>query len=98
MRAKWYLVMNVFDFHARTRVIFGAGSIDRLGEIAGELGFKRVLVVADSGMVGCGYVDRVSGYLTRAGIEDFAFHDFGENPDSVMVERGRAMAEAQGID
>ena len=42
--------MSAFDFHARTRVVFGPGSLARLGEFARELGFRRTLLVADEGM------------------------------------------------
>ena len=36
-----------FDFHSPTRVVFGAGSLARLGELARELGDTRVLLVTD---------------------------------------------------
>ena len=32
-----------FDFQLRTRAIFGAGAIERLGELSRESGFKRTL-------------------------------------------------------
>ena len=49
--------MQNFDFQPRTRVIFGAGAVERLGEVARELNFKRTLLVADQGLVGSGHVD-----------------------------------------
>lgn len=79
-------------------MIFGRGALDRLGETAAELGFRRVLLVADPGMVVCGYVDRAGGYLKAAGMEVFTFDDFGENPDTAMVEAGREVAAEYGID
>ena len=48
--------MTSFDFQPRTRVIFGAGALARLGELARELGFRRTLLVADAGVVQAGYV------------------------------------------
>ena len=90
--------MTSFDFHSRTRVIFGLGTFERLGQVARELNFKRTLLVADDGMAACGYVDEATKLLDNAGIEVFSFHDFGENPDTRMVEAGRAFAESIKID
>src|ERR1043166_1077433 len=55
-----YLSMQPFDFYPRTRLIFGEGSFERLGALASELGFRRTLLVADKGILACGYVDRAS--------------------------------------
>ncbi|MFN0107210.1 MAG: iron-containing alcohol dehydrogenase [Blastocatellia bacterium] len=85
--------MESFDFHLRTRVVFGLGAFERLGQIARELQFKRTLLVADAGMVACGYVDVATKLLNEAGVAVFHFGDFGENPDTEMVEAGRAFAE-----
>jgi alcohol dehydrogenase len=90
--------MQFFDFYPRTRVIFGIGVFERLGELAGELGFRRTLFVADPGMVAAGYVDAATKLLTKAGIEVITFHEFAENPTSAMVEAGRAAASAAKVD
>ena len=87
-----------FDFQPRTRVIFGAGVIDRLGELARELNFQRTLLVADQGLVASGHVDKAVGPLQRAGVEVFRFHDFEANPDTRMIEAGAALASPLKID
>src|SRR5262249_60219954 len=76
----------------RTRLVFGSGAFERLGELARDLGFNRTLLVADQGMVACGYVDEALKALKASGVEVFAFYDFSENPDTGMVEAGRAFA------
>ncbi len=90
--------MQGFDFQPRTRVIFGAGSLARLGEEARALGFRRVLLVADHGLVEAGHVERASRLLEAAGVSVWRFHDFEANPDALMVERGRAFAAPLGVD
>jgi alcohol dehydrogenase len=90
--------MNAFEFLTRTRVVFGEGSLGRLGELARDYGFKRTLLVADSGLVSVGYVAEAEKNLRSVGIETLNFHDFDVNPDSVMVERGREFAEHFGPD
>jgi alcohol dehydrogenase len=90
--------MTPFDFQPRTRVIFGAGTIARIGEQARELGFRRTFLVADAGVVQAGYVAAAVRALETAGIVAIPFHDFGQNPDSAMVEAGRAFAATLRID
>jgi len=90
--------MKSFDFQSRTRVVFGEGAIKRLGELARELGFRRTLLVADRGLVACGYVEEASKLLSEAGIEVFSFHDFDVNPDTTVVEAGRQFASHLNVD
>lgn len=90
--------MKEFDFQPRTRVIFGAGAVARLGEAARELGARRALLVADGGLVAAGHVARAEKFLTEAGVSVFHFQDFGANPDTRMVEAGRAFAAATSVD
>jgi alcohol dehydrogenase len=87
-----------FDFQPRTRVIFGAGVIDRLGELARELKFQRTLLVADRGLVASGHVDEAVRPLQQAGVEVFRFHDFEVNPDTRMIEAGAALVSPLKID
>ncbi len=90
--------MQPFDFQLRTRVVFGDGSLDRLGALAAELRFTRTLVVADPGIVGAGFADRAAARLREAGIVAHVFHDFDANPDTRMVEAGRVVAASHEID
>jgi alcohol dehydrogenase len=90
--------MDTFDFQPRTRVIFGAGVVERLGEVARELGFRRVLLVADRGLVASGHVDEALAPLRKASIEVFGFHDFEVNPDGEIVQAGKNFAVPLQID
>lgn len=87
-----------FDIHPLPRLVHGAGVVGRVGELAAELGFRRPLLVADRGMVECGYVGRVTAALQAAGMTVVAFHDFDENPDTRQVEAGREVAAAAEVD
>jgi len=84
--------MRPFDFQLRTRVVFGDGALARLGELARELSFTRALLVADRGIVATGQVERAAALLDAEGVRPFTFHDFDANPDSRMVDAGRAAA------
>jgi alcohol dehydrogenase len=90
--------MGGFDFALRTRVVFGDGVVARLGELARELAFTRTLIVADRGIAATGQVQRAVDLLGDAGIEAYLFDDFAANPDSQMVEAGRAFAASCRVD
>jgi len=78
--------------------VFGEGAVSRLGELARELSFKRTLVVADRGIAATGQVDRAAAMLDAAGIVPSFFEDFEANPDTRMIEAGRAHGAACSID
>ncbi|HEY9285807.1 MAG TPA: iron-containing alcohol dehydrogenase, partial [Pyrinomonadaceae bacterium] len=90
--------MRSFDFKTPTRVVFGEGAISRVGELARGLGFRRTLLVADRGLVASGHVAEAAGPLHAAGVRVFEFHDFEANPDTAMIERGRAFAAPLDVD
>ena len=87
-----------FDFASRTRVVFGAGSLSRLGELARELDFRRTLLVSDPGLLASGHPERARQILVGAGVEVAPFHDFDHDPDSAMVEVAAAAARTWGAD
>lgn len=90
--------MEPFEYLNRTRLVFGEGAFDRLGSWARQLQCRRTLLVADAGMVSCGYVDRACQLLEAEGIGVIPFHGFGENPDTREVEAGREIASRERID
>jgi alcohol dehydrogenase len=84
--------MTPFDFQPRTRMVFGPGSIDRLGELAGEMGIRRALLVSDPGLKAVGHTQRGIDSLEAAGIETSHFDDVHENPTTLDVEAALAAA------
>ena len=84
--------MTPFDFHLRTRFVFGPDRIDELGSLAAELGAKRALVVSDPGIVAAGHAERGQVSLAKSGIEVDLFDGAKENPTTVEVEAGLAVA------
>ena len=80
------------------RVVFGVGSLDQVGTLATELAFTRALIVADKGIVSAGFAERTARRLESAGIASVVFDGFDANPDTRMVEAGRAFATAHAVD
>ena len=81
-----------FGFLAATRLVVGPGTIARLGDLARELGGTRVLVTSDSGIMAAGHTASGIESLQAAGITTEVFSTFTENPSSVEVEAGTAVA------
>jgi alcohol dehydrogenase len=90
--------MVPFDFQPRTRVVFGPGTLARLGPLARDLGFARTLLVADAGVIEAGHVAAAERLLAAAGVETHVFQEFDVNPDSAMVEAGARFAEPLDVD
>lgn len=84
--------MTPFDFQPRTRIVFGPNRVDSLGELAGELGVRRALVISDPGIVASGHTQRGIDALQKAGIETHLFDGVSENPTTDNVEAGVALA------
>lgn len=90
--------LAAFDFDPRTRVVFGAGTIARLGELARELGGSRVLVVTDDGIERAGHVAKAVSSLREAGLHTTVFKDVQPNPTTDDVDRGLIVAKVERID
>ncbi len=90
--------LHPFDFHAPTRVVFGPGTLNRLGEVARELGDTRVLLVTDPGLEEAGHPQRAMQSLRDASLEVFLFDGVEANPTSAHVEAGVEFARPLGID
>lgn len=85
--------MISFDYQPRTRIVFGPGKLDSLGDLAGEIGARRVLLVSDHGIIAAGHAQRAIDTLAKAKIETHVFAEFQENPNSDDVEAGVKLAK-----
>ena len=72
--------LPTFDFHPLTRVVFGPGSLSRLGELVRDLGGRRALLVTDPGLRAAGHPVRALEIIRAAGVECFLFDGVEENP------------------
>jgi alcohol dehydrogenase len=92
------MIVPSLEFKSRTRVVFGLGSLDRLGELARGLGARRTLVVTDPGIVAAGHLERARRGLASSGIDAAVFDRVRENPTAKDVEDCAAFARGSGID
>lgn len=78
--------------HSSTSVVFGPGSLARIGELVAAEGATHVLLVSDPGIVAAGHVARAVEALQRANVKVTVFDGVAENPTTQHVEAGVAVA------
>src|SRR5215207_3979533 len=89
---------TAFDWQPRTRIVFGPGMLARVGELAAELGGRRVLLVTDHGIVAAGHVERARNALQAAGLSVAVYDRVRENPTTADVTRCVDMARQSESD
>jgi alcohol dehydrogenase len=94
----WQENLVAMDFQPRTRLIFGAGKFQTLGELVRELGGTRALLVTDPGLRLAGHSDAAAALLQRAGVDVATFDQVSPNPTTDDVNRCVAFAAARQID
>src|SRR5271157_1922259 len=90
--------LAAFDHQPRTRLVFGLDAVERVGELAAEIGMKMPLLVTDPGVVAAGHAERIRQSLQRAGIEPVVFDQVRENPSTRDVQDCLQAARAAAID
>jgi alcohol dehydrogenase len=83
---------------SRTRVIFGSGSLDRLGALCADFGARRALLVTDPGIVAAGHAGRARDAIRAAGPAVTLFDAVAENPTTSHVDGGVQLARDAGVD
>jgi alcohol dehydrogenase len=90
--------LPAFDHEPLGRVVYGPGSIAKLGELTRELGGHRVLLVTDPGLERAGHPQRAERVLRDSGLEVTIFDGVEENPETQHVVAGAGIARRRQID
>ena len=87
-----------YDMYVPTRVMFGAGMLDKLSEQ--PMPGKRALIVISNGKStrANGYLSRTEEQLHKAGVETFLFDGVMPNPTVGNVDAGAKVARENGCD
>jgi alcohol dehydrogenase len=91
-------LLAAFDYLPRTRIIFGAGCSEKVGECAAEIGARKVLLVTDPGLVAAGHSERIRKFLLQHVSSVTTYDQVHENPGTLDVMRCVDVAKAAGID
>ncbi len=87
-----------FDHQPRTRLIFGANSIDHIATHIADWNGKHALLVTDPHIVEAGHAPRAHQALEAAGIAVTIFDQTRENPTTEDVDACLAVAKSTNID
>lgn len=86
-----------FSAHFPTRLEFGAGRLDRLGELAAQHG-RRAFLVTMPELVELGFAQRAFESLSRAGLETFLYDSVDPEPKSDEIDAASEVLEAERCD
>lgn len=90
--------MTGFTFRTAPRIHVETGGLSQVGKLFAELGCRRVLIVTDRGIVGCGFADIALKSLADVGLEAAVFDGIVADPPVAVVEAGVAAARDLGAD
>jgi alcohol dehydrogenase class IV len=83
---------ETWTFHSASQLVFGRHAARQLGEIAGRMGARRLLIVTDPVLVKAGLVDQVRRPLAESGIAVEVFAEGEPEPSVRAAEACIAMA------
>lgn len=87
-----------FTFFNPTKIIFGAGSLEKLGETVSNLGRHALLVTGGGSVKRSGIFDRAVASLNAAGVVVTECAGIEPNPRITSVMRGAQIARREGCD
>jgi alcohol dehydrogenase len=83
---------------SRVKVLFGAGSLDRLGELCKSMGGRRILLVTDPGIEAAGYPERAIRSMYQADLVVKLFDEADENPTTETINKALRAARPFGAE
>ncbi|HID56081.1 TPA: iron-containing alcohol dehydrogenase [Candidatus Poribacteria bacterium] len=89
---------GMFELRYPSRLIFGNGCFDRLGEVAAEFGRKALLVTGRRAMRESGTLDKALKLLRESNVKTAIFDKVEPEPSTDTVDEGVRIAKEQGCD
>lgn len=90
--------MKNFEYHNPTRVFFGKGETDRVGEVCAQLGKTVLLVYGGGSIKKNGLYQRVINRLQEKNLEVFELSGIQPNPRIDKVREGVKLCREKGIE
>lgn len=81
-------MLEKFETHVPTRIVFGAGEIKRLGEFAKAYGDTALVVTTGDDMKNFGILDKALASLEAHGVKAVVYSDVAQNPKTYNVDNG----------
>ncbi|MCD6351781.1 MAG: iron-containing alcohol dehydrogenase [Armatimonadetes bacterium] len=80
------------------KLVYGSGSIERLGELTADFGTSALVVIGGSSLARSGNLDRALARLQAAGVKHDVFSGVPAEPTLEWVDKGRQRCEEVGAE
>ena len=90
--------MVPFSYYNPVKVVFGKGTVTRVGEVTAPYGRKAFLVYGQASLKRSGLLDKIIASLKQAGVEVVEFGGVQANPLLSHARKGIELAKAEGCD
>lgn len=90
--------MLQYTFSLPTKICFGAGNTGETGKYAQQLNMKKIMLVADQGVINAGLTCEVEESLKKAQIPYVMYDKIVPNPRDYHCEEGYRAAQEAGVD
>ena len=87
----------MFEFCTSPRIIFGRGEVDRIGNLAGQMGKRAIVVRGGAHLDQSGTLDRIRTSFEAAGV-DFVQHVVRGEPDITTIDEALLTAREGACD
>src|SRR5262245_16555068 len=87
------IMRETWTFHTAAQLLFGRNAVRQLGDVAGQHGFKRALLVTDTILVRAGLAERVHAALSEGGVAVEVFR--GGEPEPSLQAAEACIAAAR---
>ncbi len=90
--------MNSFEYANPVRIVFGSGSVSKIGGLASPIGGKALVVSTRGSVRRIGILDRITGLLAEAGVRSEILDGVNPNPRLTTVLEGVKACRDYGAD
>jgi len=85
-------------FHTPIKLVFGDGTVNKVGEEAARLGKKALVVIGGSSVKKSGLLDKILADLKANGVDAVVFEGVTPNPRSTTVDEAARVAANNNVD
>ena len=87
-----------FNYYLPVNLVFGRGSVGKIGDLAADYGKKALIVTGHSSTKKSGLLDRVIKYLKKAGVDSVVFDKVKQNPLTTTAQEAAKLAKKEACE
>lgn len=91
-------MLKNFSFNLPTKIEFGNGKVNKLGDYIKELQGEKILIITDKGLLNAGVLDSIFKTLEKENIEHYIYDNVKPNPRDSDCMEAYELAKEKGVD